>query len=87
MTETSVCLVDIVCVSVDSKFVCVWISSVQIYVCVCEHYLVTGTANDRREHGSGGIIPSEARLHQAGAVITHQGCGLLLIAHVCLASC
>lgn len=49
-------------------------------------YLVAGAAHDGGEHGPGGVIPGEAGLHQAGAVVAHERGGLVLVAHgvVCL---
>lgn len=44
-------------------------------------YLVTGATNDGRKHGARCVIAGEPSLHQAGAVITHQGGGLFVVAH------
>lgn len=44
-------------------------------------YLVARAAHDGGEHGPGRVIPREARLHQPGAVVAHQGGGLLVVAH------
>lgn len=44
-------------------------------------YLVSGAANDGRKDGAGSVVASEARLHQAGAVVAHQGGGLVVVAH------
>lgn len=44
-------------------------------------YLVPGAANNGREHGAGRVVAGEARLHQAGAVVAHQGGGLFVVAH------
>ena len=46
-------------------------------------YLVTGAADDGGEHGPGGVVSGEASLHQAGAVVTHEGGGLIVVTHVC----
>lgn len=47
---------------------------------------MAGAAHDGGEHGPGGVIPGEAGLHQAGAVVAHERGGLVLVAHgvVCL---
>lgn len=44
-------------------------------------YLVSGAANDGRKDGAGSVVAGEARLHQAGAIVAHQGGGLLVVAH------
>lgn len=44
-------------------------------------YLVTGATNDGRKHGARCVIAGEPSLHQAGAVITHQGGSLFVVAH------
>lgn len=44
-------------------------------------YLVTGATNDGRKHGARCVITGEPSLHQAGAVITHQGGSLFVVAH------
>ena len=46
-------------------------------------HLVPGPANDGGEDGSGGVIPGEARLAQARAVVTHQGSAFLIVTHGC----
>lgn len=46
-------------------------------------YLVAGAAHDGGEHGPGGVVSGEASLHQAGAVVTHEGGGLIVVTHVC----
>lgn len=46
-------------------------------------HLVTGAADDGGEHGPGGVISGEACLHQAGAVITDEGGGLIVVTHGC----
>lgn len=46
-----------------------------------EVYLVARAAHDGREDGTGRVIPSEARLHQPGAVVAHKSGGLLVVAH------
>lgn len=42
---------------------------------------MAGAADDGREHGPGGIVPGEASLHQAGAVVAHERGGLVLVTH------
>lgn len=42
---------------------------------------MAGAANDGGEHGPGGIVPGEASLHQAGAVVAHERGGLVLVTH------
>lgn len=42
---------------------------------------MTGTTDDRGEHGARRVIAGEARLHQAGAVVAHQGGGLVVVTH------
>lgn len=44
-------------------------------------YLVTGATNDGRKHGARCVIAGKSSLHQAGAVITHQGGSLVVVAH------
>lgn len=46
-------------------------------------YLVTGAADDGGEHRPGGVISSEACLHQTGAVITDEGGGFIVVTHGC----
>lgn len=46
-------------------------------------YLVAGAAHDGGEHGPGGVVSGEARLHQAGAVVADEGGGLVVVTHVC----
>lgn len=43
---------------------------------------MAGTADDRGEHGPGGIVSGEASLHQAGAVVAHKGGSLIVVTHV-----
>lgn len=45
-------------------------------------YLVAWAAHDGREDSAGRIIAREAGLHQPRAVVTHQGGGLLVVAHL-----
>lgn len=42
---------------------------------------MTGTADDRGEHGARRVIAGESSLHQAGAVVAHQGGSLVVVAH------
>lgn len=42
---------------------------------------MTRTTNDGRKHGARCVITSEPSLHQTGAVITHQGSCLFVVAH------
>ena len=42
---------------------------------------MTGAADDGGEDSPGGIVSGEASLHQAGAVVTHQGGGLVVVTH------
>lgn len=44
-------------------------------------HLVTGATNDGGEDGARCVIAGEPSLHQAGAVITHQGGSLFVVAH------
>lgn len=44
-------------------------------------YLVTGATHDGRKHRARCVIAGEPSLHQAGAVITHQGGSLVVVAH------
>lgn len=44
-------------------------------------YLVTGAADDGGEHSARCVIAGEASFHQAGAVVAHQGGGLVVVAH------
>ena len=46
-------------------------------------YLVAGAANDGGEHGPGGIVSCESSFHQAGAVVAHEGGGLIVVTHGC----
>lgn len=45
-------------------------------------YLVTGAADDRGEHGPGGIVSGEASLHKTGAVVAHEGGSFIVVTHV-----
>jgi len=47
-------------------------------------HLVPGPANDRGEDGSGGVVPGEARLAQARAVVAHQGSAFFIVTHGCV---
>ena len=51
-----------------------------------EVYLVVRAAHDGREDRAGRVVAREAGLHQPGAVVAHQGGGLLLVAHLGAAS-
>lgn len=42
---------------------------------------MTGTADDGGEHGPGGIVSSEASLHQPRAVVAHKGGSLIVVTH------
>merc|ERR1739838_867622 len=44
--------------------------------------LMTGTSNDGREDGPGGIVSGEASLHKAGAVVAHKGGSFIVVTHV-----
>ncbi|CAN8002682.1 unnamed protein product, partial [Ixodes hexagonus] len=51
-----------------------------------DSYLVAGASHDGGEHGTGGIVPGEAGLAHAGAIVDHQS-GNLVVTHVgCLAA-
>lgn len=47
-----------------------------------EAYLVARAAHDGREDGAGRVIAREAGLDQPGAIVAHQGGGLLVVAHL-----
>lgn len=47
-----------------------------------EVYLVARAAHDGREDRAGRVVAREAGLHQPGAVVAHQGGGLLVVAHL-----
>lgn len=49
-------------------------------------YLVARAAHDGGEDGAGRVVAREAGLHQPGAVVAHQGGGLLIVAHLGTAS-
>lgn len=51
-----------------------------------EVYLVARAAHDGREDRAGRVVAREAGLHQPGAVVAHQGGGLLVVAHLGAAS-
>lgn len=42
---------------------------------------MTRATNDGRKHSARRVIACEPSLHQAGAVVTHQGCSLVVVAH------
>lgn len=42
---------------------------------------MTGTTDDRGEHSARRVIAGEASLHQAGAVVAHQGGSLVVVTH------
>lgn len=42
---------------------------------------MTGAADDGWEHGPGGVVSGEASLHQAGAVVAHEGGSFLVVTH------
>lgn len=44
-------------------------------------YLVAGAAHDGREDGPGGVVPGEARLAHAGAIVHHES-RYVVVAHV-----
>lgn len=48
-------------------------------------YLVARAAYDGREDRAGSVVACEASLYQPGAVVAHQGGGLLVVAHLCTA--
>lgn len=43
--------------------------------------LVARAAHDGGEHGPGRVVAGEASFHQAGAVVAHEGGGLVFVAH------
>ena len=45
-------------------------------------YLVTGASNDGWEDSTGSVITGEPSLDQAGAVVAHEGGGLVVVTHV-----
>lgn len=45
-------------------------------------HLVTGATHDGGEHGPGGVVSGKPSLHQAGAVVTDEGGGLIVVTHV-----
>lgn len=49
-------------------------------------YLVARAAHDGREDRARRVVAREAGLHQSGAVVAHQGGGLLVVAHLGTAS-
>lgn len=42
---------------------------------------MAGASHDGGKHSARCVIPGEPSLHQAGAVVTHQGGGLFVVAH------
>jgi len=44
-------------------------------------YLVTGATDDGGEDSARRVITGEPSLHQAGAVVTHQGSSLFFLTH------
>lgn len=44
-------------------------------------YLVTRAADNGREDGTRRVISGKAGLHQTGAVVAHEGGGLVVVAH------
>ena len=47
-------------------------------------HLVPGAAHDGGEHGARGVVPGEAALDHAGAIVAHERGHLSVVSHLCL---
>lgn len=45
-------------------------------------HLMAGATHDGGEHSPGGVVSGESSLHKAGAVVTDEGGGLIIVTHV-----